>query len=254
MTGGILLCMKYNVNALRNEENYMSRYTLPFLNCLCEIILLCKEKKKKVTSTICLEVIVSISLCQGTQKKKRREHCKAYLFTIFLLDYLLGLHRSWVLHSSAQRLHSRHRARKYEITFTISFFPLHTTVHEYRTRPFTYTVGEHFKLVNRWFRKWGQHTNGKWTDPPFSKWQTDPRLICMLVGLIPNLRLWSKQHSLQLQGKLSQEIDQREKFTAGLRSALHLMMHRWRAILNVKLTTPDTCRSASSIAFRQLCW
>ena len=131
-----------------------------------------QREKKKVTSTICLEVIASISFCQGTQKKKRREHCKAYLFTIFLLDYLLGLHRSWVLHSSAQCLHSQHRARKYEITFTISFFPLHTTAHEYGTRLFTYTAGEHFKLVNRWFRKWGQHTNGKWTDPPFSKWQT----------------------------------------------------------------------------------
>ena len=55
----------------------------------------------------------------------------------------------------------------------------------------------------RWFRKWwtnpyglgGQHTNWSWADPPFLKWQTDPRSICMLVvvvggppGLVRHLR------------------------------------------------------------------
>ena len=28
----------------------------------------------------------------------------------------------------------------------------------------------------------GQHTNLSWANPPFSKWRTDPRSTCMLVG------------------------------------------------------------------------
>ena len=47
----------------------------------------------------------------------------------------------------------------------------------------------HRQFCKWWMSPYGvrsQHTNWSWAYPPFSKWPTDPRSICMLVGARPS--------------------------------------------------------------------
>lgn len=75
-------------------------------------------------------------------------------------------------------------------------------------------------------------------------------------------KTWKNCKSMETLGWCQQKLDKscagtlhtehnELHLTAGLSSPLHRTMQRYRARSNVKLTTPDTCSSSSSIILRQ---